>query len=102
MSAKKMLNPDQFRIEPSSDADTHSLDIYHPDHAGGTVPVGTMIWSRQTGAIHNIQSDVRRQGIATRMFEHSQQFDPPAKHNTPENRTKLGKKWAAGVGGESV
>lgn len=104
MSARKYLNPDQFRLVHEVDSSLHSIDAFHPGFGGGAVPVGQMLWDKQSGAITNINVDsrYRRQGIANRMYQHAQQFTPQPLHNTLENRTDLGKKWSKGVGGPSL
>ncbi len=102
--SRRVLNPDQFSIVSDPDEDMHALYAYHPDFGGGTVPVGSLYWNKSDGRITNVLVDqgARRQGIATAMYNQGKTMNPPPVHTDPEHRTGLGKKWIAGVGGESV
>lgn len=92
MSARRHLNPDQFRLVHETDSNVHSVDAFHPDFGAGKVPVGSLLWDKQSGRITNIgvQQGFRRQGIGRKMFEHAQQFHPAPLHS--ETQTNLGKK----------
>jgi hypothetical protein len=112
MSSRRHLNPDQFgklTFEHSETPREHSIDAYHPDFGGGSVPVGSMNWAKHTdaqfgrtvpaGHIFNIQveSSFQKNGIATEMFRRAGQHNPPPVHSPFQ--TKAGKKFAKKTGG---
>lgn len=104
--ANRNLNPDQFRMVPDTDRDqgTHSIDAFHPDYLRGEHPVGTMIWEMGSGRISNISVDDkhRRQGIASRMYQHAQGYGSQPRHDVESMRSKDGKKWVNAIGGPSL
>lgn len=104
MSARRHLNPDQFKMVHEPESTTHAMVAYHPNFGQGNVPVGLMIWDNKSGRISNITVDEkhRRQGIGRRLYQEGQKYSPPPKHDVVKNRTALGKRWAKGVGGPSV
>lgn len=108
MSSRRHLNPDQFRMVMDTDRDqgVHSVDAFHPDYLQGQHPVGTMLWETGGGRITNISVDDqhRRQGIATRMYNHVNQqgYGSEPRHDEEKMRTALGKKWVNAVGGPSI
>jgi ribosomal protein S18 acetylase RimI-like enzyme len=65
----------------------------------GSTKVGELNWYGTTGTIHHIDVDdgYLRQGIATAMWEWSQEMRPKAKHSG--DRTTQGDAWARSVGG---
>lgn len=101
---KRVLNPDQFDLRDESNDTVHTIAAFHPNFGQGQMPVGFMIWDRQSGRISNIDVDAghRRQGIGKRMYQAGMQFQTPPKHDVVKNRTTLGKKWVQGVGGPSI
>lgn len=61
-------------------------------------PVGKLIWSAKTKEIRNIEvdSDHRRQGVATAMWNYANDLDvPKPKHSS--DRTEAGDAWARSV-----
>lgn len=72
----------------------HQISAYH----GGKV-VGALNWYGTTGMVHSIDVDAehRHKGLATAMWEMSQEARPKAKHSA--DRTTDGDAWARSVGG---
>ena len=105
MSAKRHLNPDQFRlVHDPDDTNLHSIEAFHPDFGGGNVPVGSMLIDKGNSRITNINVDERhrRQGIGTKMYNEAVSRGLNPMHSPEEHKTALGKKWSAGVGGDMV
>lgn len=108
------LSDVQFKSfsEPKDDPEQHVIEAYHPDFGMGQVPIGAMSWRVKpsteppkkmgTGEIDtvDVHPDYQKNGIATRMYHMSQQFDPPALHS--RYQTAEGKSWAKKVGGLSI
>jgi len=101
MSAKRHLNPSQFRLEPDENESHHWLTAYHPDFGGGKVPVGEMSWNRHTGEVANISvADAhQRQGIGTMLWNEAPKYGRQPLHS--QNQLGPGKKWAKKVGGDT-
>lgn len=92
MSAIDHLQPLQFKhSNPGPGA--HQLSAYHGDEK-----VGHMLWDKKSGKILELRTrpDVRRQGVATGMFNHGQSYDPPPKHAS--ERTPEGNHFAKSTG----
>lgn len=72
----------------------HQISAY----SGGKV-VGALNWYGTTGMVHSIDVDAahRRKGLASAMWEMSQEVRPKAKHSA--DRTHDGDAWARSVGG---
>ena len=105
MSARRHLNPDQFRlVHDADDPGLHSIEAFHPDFGGGNVSVGSMLIDKSNSRITNINVDQshRRQGIGRKMYSQAQQLGLNPLHSPAEHKTALGKKWSAGVGGDAV
>ncbi len=98
MSARRHLNPDQFRMQSDTDSSTHGIYTYHPDFGAGQVPVGSLYWDKNSGTVTsiNVQDQYRKQGIGTMMYKHAQSFDPPAVHHDAV-KTGMGKRFFAGI-----
>jgi len=93
MSAADHLQPLQFKHIVTGPG-AYKIEAYHPDEGH----VGNMLVDSSNGAIAELRTrpDVRRRGVATAMFNHAQQYDPPAKHAT--QRTPEGNAFAKSTG----
>lgn len=80
-------------IRYESFMDSHEVYAMHEESI-----VGTMMWD-DSGEISwiEVNHSMRRQGVGRRMWEYSQQCDPPARHSPV--RSRLGDLWARSVGG---
>lgn len=91
------LNPDQFRLsiaEGAAEERPHMVLAHKGDQ-----PVGYMAWNPGYGEIEDIEvhPEHRRQGVATAMYKHAQDWADKTGEQSPEHstlRTPAGFLWS--------
>jgi hypothetical protein len=104
--SKDVLSGLQFHHYTEYGDSVHVVEATHPEHG----EVGFMQWAKtpldnhQAGEITNIvtHQPFQRQGVASAIYNYSQQFSPAPMHSKKLTQRGGGAKWAAAVGGPSV
>ena len=101
MAASDSVSPNQFRFKYQQHEGIHNIDTFDSNLKRN---LGWMQWRDEDGRIEHISvnNDMRRQGIATAMWNRAHQLSEergiPAPQHSPI-RTTEGDAWAKKVGG---